>query len=115
MPKGQVYVPRLEPTVPIRLADRNHAHYSSRHSIILKKKDGSLTDFKHAQFDPHRSHRKMFSRTLGTPNRPLTPWIRCLNQSHWLPFGEQKGVQICTMDLVCQVYVKTSSDDSCVD
>ena len=27
IPEGQVYVPRLEPTAPIRLADRNHAHY----------------------------------------------------------------------------------------
>ena len=32
-----MYVPRLEPTAPIRLADRNHAHYPSRRSIILKK------------------------------------------------------------------------------
>ena len=34
----QVYAPRLEPTAPIRLADRNHAHYPSRHCTILKKK-----------------------------------------------------------------------------
>ena len=34
----QVYAPRLEPTAPIRLADRNHAHYPSRHSTILEKK-----------------------------------------------------------------------------
>ena len=26
-PEGQLYVPRLEPTAPIRLADRNHVHY----------------------------------------------------------------------------------------
>ena len=26
IPEGQVYVPRLEPTAPIHLADRNHAH-----------------------------------------------------------------------------------------
>ena len=26
IPEGQVYVPRLEPTAPIRLADRNYAH-----------------------------------------------------------------------------------------
>ena len=25
IPEGQVYVPRLEPTAPIRLAERNHA------------------------------------------------------------------------------------------
>ena len=36
IPEGQVYVPRLEPTAPIRLADRNHAHYPSRHCTILK-------------------------------------------------------------------------------
>ena len=38
IPEGQVYVPRLEPTAPIRLADRNHAHYPSRHCTILRKK-----------------------------------------------------------------------------
>ena len=47
IPEGQVYVPRLEPTAPIRLADRNHTHYLSRHCTILKKKDGSMTDFQH--------------------------------------------------------------------
>ena len=36
--EGQVYVPRLEPTAPIRLADRNHAHCPSRHCTILKKR-----------------------------------------------------------------------------
>ena len=35
IPEGQVYVPRLEPTAPIRLADRNHAHYPSRRCTIL--------------------------------------------------------------------------------
>ena len=34
----QVYALRLEPTAPIRLANRNHAHYPSRHCTILKKK-----------------------------------------------------------------------------
>ena len=38
MPEGQEYAPRLEPTALIRLADRNHAHYPSRHCTILKKK-----------------------------------------------------------------------------
>ena len=38
IPEGHVYVPRLEPTAPIRLADRNHAHYLSRHCTTLKKK-----------------------------------------------------------------------------
>ena len=37
-PEGQVYALRLEPTAPIRLEDRNHAHYPSRHCTILKKK-----------------------------------------------------------------------------
>ena len=36
--EGQEHVPRLEPKEPIRLADRNHAHYSSRHRTILKKR-----------------------------------------------------------------------------
>ena len=38
IPEGQVYVPRLEPTAPIRLADRNHAHYPSRRCTILNKR-----------------------------------------------------------------------------
>ena len=33
----QLYVPRLEPTAPIRLADGNHTHYLSRHCTILIK------------------------------------------------------------------------------
>ena len=67
IPKGQVYAPRLEPTAPISLADRNNAHYPSRQYTI---KDGSMTDFQHARFHPHGSHRKVFTRTLDTPN----PW-----------------------------------------
>ena len=38
MPEGEVYVPRLEPTAPIRLADRNPSHYPSRHRTIFKKR-----------------------------------------------------------------------------
>ena len=38
IPEGQVYVPRLEPTAPIRLADGNHAHYPSHNCTILKKR-----------------------------------------------------------------------------
>ena len=38
IPQGQVYVPRLKPTAPIRLADRNHVHYPSLRCTILKKK-----------------------------------------------------------------------------
>ena len=34
-PEGQVYVPKLKPSAPIRLADRNRAHYPSRHCTIL--------------------------------------------------------------------------------
>ena len=36
IPEGQEYALRLEPTAPIRLADRNHAHYPLRHCTILK-------------------------------------------------------------------------------
>ena len=38
IPEGQVYALRLEPTAPIRLADRNHANYPSRQRTILKKR-----------------------------------------------------------------------------
>ena len=37
-PEGQEYEPRLEPAAPIRLADRNHAHYPSRRCTILIKR-----------------------------------------------------------------------------
>ena len=63
----QVYVPRLEPAAPIRLADRNHAHYPSRHLTILKKY-GSMMDFKNTRSDPHESHQML--NTLDAPN----PW-----------------------------------------
>ena len=80
IPEGQEHAPRLEPAAPIRLADRNHAHYPSRHCTILKK-DSSMTDFERTHSNPHGSHWKMFSRTLGTPN----PW--CMVHVH-LPFGD---------------------------
>ena len=38
IPERQEHAPRLEPAAPIRLADRNNAHYPSRHRPILKKK-----------------------------------------------------------------------------
>ena len=38
IPEGQVYAPRFEPTAPIRLADRNHAHYPSCHRTIFNKR-----------------------------------------------------------------------------
>ena len=38
IPEGQEYAPRLEPAAPIHLADKNHAHYPSRHCTILKKR-----------------------------------------------------------------------------
>ena len=59
IPEEQEYAPRLEPAALIRLADRNNAHYPSRRRTILKKKDGSMTDFKRTHSDPHGSHRKM--------------------------------------------------------
>ena len=33
-----MYLPQLEPAAPIHPADRNHAHYPSRHCTILKKR-----------------------------------------------------------------------------
>ena len=98
IPEGQENVPRLEPTAPIRLADRNHAHYPSRHRTILKK-DGSMTDYQHMQYDPHGSHQKMFHvlfEHLG--------W-RCSQAFDCLPFGSGEKTSGHTMDLVCQVYV----------
>ena len=80
--------------------------------------------------NPQRASVRAKTRTYGTdlPSRQkscalsITPlhhlqkkMAQCLNQSDWLPFGEQKGGRICTMGLVCQVYVETSSDDSRVD
>ena len=50
IPEGQVYAPRLEPTAPIRLADRNHAHYPSRHCTIFKKRQ--LNDGLPARMNP---------------------------------------------------------------
>ena len=38
IPEGQEYAPRLEPAAPIRLANRNHAHYPSRHRTVLNKR-----------------------------------------------------------------------------
>ena len=80
----QMYAPRLEPAAPIRLADRNHAHYPSSHRTILKK-DGSMKDFKNAQSEPHGSHRKMLLSTLDAPN----PW--CALTLFPLPKGNQSG------------------------
>ena len=64
--EGQVYVPSLEPTAPIRLADRNHAHYPSRHCTILKKRrlgDGLPA---HA-IQSRRQSSKVLTRTLDPP------------------------------------------------
>ena len=36
--EGQEYAPRLKPTAPIRLADRNHTRYPSRQRSILRKR-----------------------------------------------------------------------------
>ena len=38
IPQGKAYVPTLKPTAPIRLVDRNHAHYPSRHRTIFKRR-----------------------------------------------------------------------------
>ena len=85
--EGQEYAPRLEPTAPIRLADRNHAHYPSRHCTILRKRrldDGLqahalsiLTAFSF-QFEFI-----LFELLGGRSSQP----------SDWLPFGEEKKVR----------------------
>ena len=69
-PQGHVYVPRLEPMAPIRLADRNHANYPSCHCTILIKR--WLNDGLPARMIPstRESSAEMFTHTLDTPN----PW-----------------------------------------
>ena len=42
IPEGQVYVPRHEPTAPIRLADRNHAHLDVLEAIFIRTKSPAL-------------------------------------------------------------------------
>ena len=66
IPEGQGYMPRLEPTALIRLADRNHTHYPSRHCTILKKRrlnDGLPA---HANRSTRESSED-FTRTLDAP------------------------------------------------
>ena len=66
IPEEQVYVPRLEPTAPIRLADRNHAHYPSRQRTILKKR--RLDDgFPAHAFRSTRESSEDVTRTLDAP------------------------------------------------
>ena len=84
IPEGQEYAPRLEPAAPIRIADRNHMHYPSRHRTILKK-DGSMTDFQHTQSDAHGSDRKMLHVLLTH----LPP--RCALTFSPLPKGKQSN------------------------
>ena len=58
IPGGQVYVPRLEPKAPIRLVDKNHAHYPSRHRTISKKK-------KMAQWRTSSTHDSIHTGVIG--------------------------------------------------
>ena len=62
--KGQVYVPTLELTAPIRRADKNPTFEPS------EKEDRSITDFHQIKVIPHGSHRNVFTGTLDTPK----PW-----------------------------------------
>ena len=57
------------------------------HHVIApsSKKDRSMTDFEHTWFHTHGSHRKMFTRTLDTPN----PW--CGWRFSPLPEGNQSN------------------------
>ena len=66
IPEGQEYALRLKPTAPIRLADRNHAYYPSRHCTILKKRwlNDGLTA--HAI----RPTRESFEDVTHTPDAP---------------------------------------------
>ena len=47
IPGGQAHVSRLEPTTPIRPADRNQGHYPSRHYHPQKKMAQWLTSSTH--------------------------------------------------------------------
>ena len=71
IPEGQEYAPRLEPAAPIRLADRNHAHYPSRHCTILKKRwlDDGLPA--HA-FQSTRESSEDVTRTLDAPHSKVS-------------------------------------------
>ena len=117
IPEGQEHAPRLEPTTPIRLADRNHAHYPSRHCTILEKKDGSMTDFQHTQSDPHGSHRKMLHVLLTQlpPRCALTffpaPEGQAVKRLRTPPSKVLKEQRYIIRKEVCV----TSSDDSRVD
>ena len=64
--KGQEYAPRLKPAAPIRLADRNHAHYPSRRRTVLKKRrlDDGLQE--HAIRTTRESSEDV-TRTLDAP------------------------------------------------
>ena len=84
--------------------------------ILQRKKVGSEIKFQRKipegqVYMPRHIYLPSFFRS----NVSLTPWIRCLKQSDWLPFGEQRGAHISTMDLVCQVYAEKSSNDSHAD
>ena len=66
IPEGQEHAPRLEPTAPIRLAYRNHAHDPSRQRTILKKRrlDDGLPA--HANRSTRESSEDV-TRTLDAP------------------------------------------------
>ena len=89
-------MPRLEPPAPIRLADRNHAHYPSRQRTILKKRrldDGLLFIY------------ILFELLGGRSSQP----------SDWLPFREWGKMSELTLEGGASRVRVTSSDDSRVD
>ena len=63
-PEGQMYAPRLEPTAPIHLADRNHVHCPSCHIVQLTPWIRCLNQY----WLPFGEQKGVF---------PLASWIWC--------------------------------------
>ena len=114
-----MYAPRLEPTAPIRLADRNHAHYPSRQCTILKKKTAQWRTYStldsihtgvigrccHVHLK-HQIHGANWKTPFCSP-KGNQYWLRHLIQGVRLTIlytDRKKGVRINSKSLERQVY-----------
>ena len=59
IPGGQIYVPRLEPTAPIRLADRNHTHENIAATITSVQNEWQVKQLSAVTTD---NNKKKYSR-----------------------------------------------------